>query len=185
MVPTGNAERFMKTKQTKFTEVRSKRRFAHILAASPTAPRSQIQSILVPSDFSEPSKAALQYAMRLAEQFGAKLALLHVVEPVGTPDFAYYPLMMENDKVMAKAKEELNEVAARNGLNSKLIGKTLVRHGTAFHEIAQAAALLKVDLIVIATHGYKGLKHVLLGSTTERVVRHAPCPVLVVRNRER
>jgi nucleotide-binding universal stress UspA family protein len=56
-----------------------------------------------------------------------------------------------------------------------------VRHGRAFQEIAEAARSLPADLIIIATHGYTGIKHALLGSTTERVVRHAPCPVLVVR----
>ena len=172
----------MKTKASRFPEVRSKRRFAPVGAASRATPRTQIQSILVPLDFSDPSRAALQYAGRLAEQFGAKLLLLHVVEPTGTPDFAYYPLMMENDKVLAKAKEELNQVVAIAELHPKLIGKILLRNGVAFQEITQAAKSLKVDLIVIATHGYKGLKHILLGSSTERVVRDASCPVLVVRN---
>jgi nucleotide-binding universal stress UspA family protein len=59
-----------------------------------------------------------------------------------------------------------------------------VRNGTAFDEIVRAAGSLRADLIIIATHGYTGLKHVLMGSTAERVVRHAPCPVLVVRSSE-
>jgi nucleotide-binding universal stress UspA family protein len=58
-----------------------------------------------------------------------------------------------------------------------------VRFGRSFHEIAAAARTLKADLIIISTHGYTGLKHAVLGSTTERVVRHASCPVLVVRQR--
>jgi len=62
--------------------------------------------------------------------------------------------------------------------------RIIVRKGTPFHEITLAAASTKADLIVIATHGYTGLKHVFLGSTTERVVRHARCPVLVVPARE-
>src|SRR4051812_38050953 len=174
----------MKTKAAteRFPEVRSKRRFTHVAASSPAAPRVQIKSILVPLDFSEPSKSALNYAVQLAGQFGAKLFLLHVIEPVATPDFAYYPLMMENDKVIGKAKGALNQAVAKSGLDLKLVGKALVRNGLAFNEITQAAESLQVDLIVIATHGYTGLKHVLLGSTTERVVRHARCPVLVVRN---
>src|ERR1051325_5477316 len=174
----------MKTKTVtrRFPEVRSTRRFAHVPAASSVAPRVDIQSILVPVDFSPSSKATVKYAARLAKQFGATLTLLHVVEPVATPDFAYYPLMMENDRVLAKAKQELDHVVATSQLDPKLLGKTLVRNGTAYHEITQAASSLKADLIVIATHGYTGLKHVLLGSTTERVVRYAPCPVLVVRN---
>ena len=86
---------------------------------------------------------------------------------------------------MAECKRELERVVKQAGVSPKLIEKTLVRFGRSFHEIADAARTLKVDLIVIATHGYTGLKHALLGSTTERVVRHAPCPVLVVRENEK
>ena len=68
----------------------------------------RIKSILVPLDFSPSSKMALDYAVSLARQFKAKLTLLHVVEPMGTPDFAAsFPLMMEDDKLMAAAKNEL------------------------------------------------------------------------------
>ncbi len=64
---------------------------------------------------------------------------------------------------------------------SKCLDKPVIRIGQPFHEIATGAKTLKADLIVVSTHGYTGLKHVLLGSTAERVVRHAPCPVLTVR----
>lgn len=150
------------------------------------APRLRLQSILVPTDFSAPSTKALRYAVALAAQFGAKLTLLNVVEPIGaTPDFAYNPLVLENEKVMAAAKEQLKRLIEQQGIDAALVEKTLVRYGVPFNEISGAAARLKVDLIVIATHGYTGLKHVFLGSTAERVVRHAPCPVLVVRKEER
>jgi nucleotide-binding universal stress UspA family protein len=120
----------------------------------------------------------------LARQFGAKLTLLHVVEPAGMPDFvATFPLLMENDKVTAERKRHLDRVVRHLEIDPRLIEKTLVRHGRSFNEIADAARTLKADLIIISTHGYTGLKHALLGSTTERVVRHAPCPVLVVRQR--
>lgn len=145
----------------------------------------RIKSILVPIDFSAPSEKALAYAVPFAEQFGAKLTLLHVVEPVATPDFVNsFPLMMEDDKIMAGCKARLALLAKHASVDPKLVEKTLVRHGRAFHEIAQAAESLKVDLIIISTHGYTGLKHAWLGSTAERVVRHAPCPVLVVREGE-
>jgi nucleotide-binding universal stress UspA family protein len=143
----------------------------------------QIRSILVPIDFSPPSAQALKYASVLATQFGAKITLLTVVQPVAMPDFAYFPLMMENDKVNAQAKRELERIPVSQGLDSNLIEKVVVRNGVPFHEITGAAQTLKVDLIVISTHGYTGLKHVLLGSTAERVVRHAHCPVLVVRGK--
>ena len=156
------------------------------LAQAESAPmRLHIKSILVPIDFSPSSKKALAYAVPFAEQFGARIILVHVVEPVAMPDFAnYYPLAIENDKVMASCKVRLEQLIKERAIEPKLVEKTLVRHGRSFHEIADAARTLKADLIIISTHGYTGVKHALMGSTTERVVRHAPCPVLVVRERE-
>lgn len=141
-----------------------------------------IRSILVPIDFSATSTKALQYAIRMAEQFGAKIVLMNVVEPIVTPDFAY-PMMLEPDKIKAAAKEKL-ESLGRGIRVPGLIGRCVVRSGAPFAEIADVARALKVDLIILATHGYTGLKHVLLGSTAERVVRHVPCPVLIVREKE-
>lgn len=163
----------MKTKNNKPTK-----------AAKAAPAPLHFQSILVPLDFSPPSRQALDAAVAFARRFKAKLTLLHVVEPVATPDFAAsFPLVMENDKVMAAAKVELVRLVTAARIPRGIVEKVLVRFGSAFHEIADAAGTLKADLIIISTHGYTGLKHALLGSTTERVVRHAPCPVLVVRRR--
>jgi universal stress protein A len=144
-----------------------------------------LRSILVPVDFSSESKKALRYAVSLARQYGAKLTLVNVVERTGFPDFATYPLTMEDDKVMKSARGRLELLSKQEGLEPKLIEKLLVRQGVPFHEITEAARTLLVDLIVITTHGYTGWKHALIGSTAERVVRHAPCPVLSVREIER
>ena len=144
-----------------------------------------LRSILVPVDFSSESKKALRYAVSLARQFGAKLTLLNVVERTGFPDFATYPLIMEDDKVMKSVRGRLELLSKQEGLEPKLIEKFLVRQGVPFHEITEAARTLLIDLIVITTHGYTGWKHALIGSTAERVVRHAPCPVLSVREIER
>jgi nucleotide-binding universal stress UspA family protein len=144
----------------------------------------KIKDILVPVDFSEPSLKALKYALAFAEQFGAKLFLLHVVEPVVVPDFASVPMPMDNNRLATSAKARLEHLCKRRGLERRLVHKKLVRTGTPFREITDAARALKVDLIVIATHGYTGLAHAILGSTAERVVRHAPCPVLTVREKE-
>ena len=150
------------------------------------APSLRIRSILVPTDFSPPSSKAVTYARALADAFDAKVTLLNVVEPIGgTPDFAVNPLVIDSREMTERAKENLERLISREHIEPGRIGNLLVRHGTPFHEISQAAAVLKSDLIVIATHGYTGLKHVLLGSTAERVVRHAPCPVLVVREEEK
>ena len=167
----------MKRKTAKSTKA------AMSAAPSLTAPLL-VRSILVPLDFSPSSKQALDYAVAVARQFKAKLTLLHVVEPVATPDFAAsFPLVMEDDKLMAAAKNELEGVVKAARVRRGIVEKILVRFGRSFHEITEAARTRKVDLIIIATHGYTGLKQALLGSTTERVVRHAPCPVLVVRQR--
>ena len=177
-----------KTARRKETSSRSRSRGR----ASATAPVIElvpallkIKSILVPVDCSVPSEKALAYAVPFARQFGAKLTLLHVVEPVATPDFTgAFPLVLEDDKVQAECKRHLERVVADLQIEPRLVERVLVRHGRSFNEIAETARTLKVDLIIIATHGYTGLKHALLGSTTERVVRHAPCPVLVVREGE-
>jgi nucleotide-binding universal stress UspA family protein len=165
----------MKTKNTRSIKTPSGERAA---AALPL----QVKSILVPLDFSPPSMKALQYAVAFARQFKAKLTLVHVVEPVATPDFAAsFPLAIENDKLMAAANRQLEGVVKAARVPRGTVEKLLVRFGRSFNEIAAAARTRKVDLIIISTHGYTGLNHALLGSTTERVVRHAPCPVLVLR----
>jgi universal stress protein A len=144
----------------------------------------RVKSILVPLDFSPPSFQALHYAVAFARLFKAKVTLVHVVEPVATPDFAAsFPLAVENDKMMAAANNKLEGVVKAARIPRGTVEKLLVRFGRSFHEIADAARTRKADLIIISTHGYTGLKHALLGSTTERVVRHAPCPVLVLRQR--
>ena len=144
----------------------------------------KLKSILVPLDFSETAQKALVYACKFAEQFGAKIILLAVVEPFVSPDFAAFPLVMEPEKVTRATQARLDTLIKKAGLPRRLIERTLVRHGSPFYEITEAARTLKVDLIVLTTHGHSGLKRVLLGSTAERVVRHAPCPVLVVREHE-
>lgn len=144
----------------------------------------KIQSILVPIDFSDTSVKALRYAERMAEQFGARITLLNVVEPIATPDFAYHPLMLETDEMKTASKTRLEAIGKKLGLSPKLVERVVVRFGSPFVEITEAARTLKVDLIILTTHGYTGLKHVFLGSTAERVVRHAPCPVLTVREKE-
>jgi nucleotide-binding universal stress UspA family protein len=146
----------------------------------------RIRNILVPTDFSIPARKAIDYALALAEAHDAKLTLLNVVEPIGaTPDFVANPLVLESREVTERTREKLSRLVVQECIPAARVEKVVVRHGTPFHEISQAAAALKSDLIVIATHGYTGLKHVLLGSTAERVVRHAPCPVLVVREKEK
>ncbi len=136
--------------------------------------------ILVPSDFSDASKRALRYAARFAEQFGSRIILIHVLEPVMSPDFTNFPLALDEEKVVEAARSRLAHLA-KGFLNERHIDHAIVRSGSPFHEIAEAARELKADLIIMATHGYSGIKRALLGSTAERVVRHAQCAVMTVR----
>lgn len=143
--------------------------------------------VLVPLDFSERARKALRHGRGLAKQFGAKLILLHVVEPMVYPsDLGYTPVL--SDELTAQVQQEstarLDEaVKAEQARGIECEG--VLRSGRPYLEITAAAEELDADLIVLTTHGYTGLKHVVLGSTAERVVRHAPCPVLVVRERGR
>lgn len=139
----------------------------------------KLKNILVPVDFSECSQKALQYAISCAKQFGAELALLHVVQPYpAVPEMA--PVDIES---IAEAKKKLAE--AKGVIDKGVSAKTLVRVGNPPVEIVDAARACGSDLIIISTHGHTGLARVFLGSTTEKVVRQAPCPVLVVRQCER
>lgn len=146
----------------------------------------QIKTILVPIDFSRQSMKALHYALSFAEQYGARLLLLNVVEPAVYPtELGYIPSEIEalQASIMSSARDKLQQLA-REQLPGDIPAEQQLRVGAPYLEITAAAREWDVDMIVIATHGYTGLKHVLLGSTAERVIRHAPCPVLTVRERE-
>jgi nucleotide-binding universal stress UspA family protein len=139
------------------------------------------KTILAPTDFSEPSKQAVKTGAYLAEQCGARITLLHVVQlPVSCPIEA----ALDVDEVMSSGRESLEAMAGE--IAPGLIQNKLIRLGPqgVIQAIIDAARELSVDLIVIATHGHRQLERVLLGSTSEKVVRHAPCPVLVVRRKE-
>jgi nucleotide-binding universal stress UspA family protein len=142
----------------------------------------QFEKVLVPVDFSENSHASLQYAVEFARRHNSRLILLHVVEP------AVYPVtdgLTGLASVSIGTDEDTAETRLRqwkkDEVPPEVKTETALRTGSAYHEITEAARDLDADLIIISTHGYTGLKHVLLGSTAERVVRHASCPVLTLR----
>ena len=146
--------------------------------------RLGIQHILVPIDFSEHSKNALKYAIPYAVQFNARLDLLYVVEPTIYPaDFSFGQVGFPNieEELRKRGSEELNALV-RNEIRGRVPAEAAVRTGKPFYEINEFARENNVDLIIIATHGHTGVEHILFGSTVEKVVRKAPCPVLVVRN---
>jgi universal stress protein A len=145
-----------------------------------------LQRILVPIDFSEHSKNALKYAIPFAEQFKASIDLIYVVEPTIYPaDFSFgqigYPNVEEELRV--RGSEELERLIKQE-ITGRVKSQKIVRIGKPFYEINQYALEEAIDLIIIATHGHSGMEHILFGSTAEKVVRKAPCPVLVVRTGE-
>jgi universal stress protein A len=148
-----------------------------------TIPNLHLKRILVPIDFSECSVRALDYALAFAEQFAAKIILLHVVEPAVYPEnYLAAPATLQEvqENLVQVGREHLAELS-RKRLGHRIEAELLVRIGRAHSEIPDTAKAMGADLIVIGTHGHTGLKHVLLGSTAERVVRYAACPVLTVR----
>lgn len=136
----------------------------------------------MPIDFSRVSRAALDYAIPLAEKFGAKVSLVHAMEPLPYEPGILGSAVDENFLLRTFGKE-LEELAAA-AIAPQFFGRAVVLLGPAYEVIANAAREFRADLIVLTTHGQTCLKHVFMGSTAERVVRYAPCPVLVVRRCE-
>lgn len=144
----------------------------------------KIEKILFPTDFSEHSKHAFGYALSFAKEYGAKIYMLHVIEDVQYLANAYMfdvPMMPSFADMEQERTKEMQEFIDREVTDSDIGIEMEVRHGRPFVEIIQAARDKEVDLIVTATHGRGGLEHVLFGSTAEKVVRKAPCPVLSIR----
>jgi nucleotide-binding universal stress UspA family protein len=143
----------------------------------------RIRTILVPTDFSAPALKALMYAGALGKKFRAKLHLVHV-DDVGIDDpmvGSFYGLDAEIGK---KLGQRLQRIAAECATPVPA-SRCHVRIGRAYYQVCREARKLKADLIITSTHGFTGLKRVLMGSTAERIVRYAPCPVLIVREHER
>lgn len=144
---------------------------------------NEIKKILVPIDFSNYSKNALRYASNFSKKFDAKIYLVYVVEPVIYPsDFSMGQVTfpVTDIDLNERAKEELSTLA-KEEIDENTEVETIIKTGKPFVEINETAAELDIDLIIIATHGHTGMEHLLFGSTAEKVVRKAPCPVLTLR----
>ena len=139
--------------------------------------REKIEKILVPIDFSEYSRIAISQAKTMAEEFGAALEFMHVVEQDAHPEF--YSISFDP---ILKANPALKEHIITNLKKDE--AKFVVREGKSHQEIMDYAGANDIDLIVMPTCGNSDLEDILMGSTTERVVRLAPCPVLTVRKKE-
>jgi nucleotide-binding universal stress UspA family protein len=143
--------------------------------------------ILVPVDFSPYSQKALRYARTLAQPFEANLHLLHVLDQPIHP--AHYGLgddllIRLNPEVQRRSHEEMQRLVAQSDAENVKC-QTHVCEGRAYSEIVRFVLEKECDLVVMGTHGLSGLEHFLLGGTTEKVMRHASCPVLAVKLKER
>ncbi len=129
---------------------------------------------------------ALKYAVTFAGLFGSELDRLHVVEPIVYPaDFSFgqvsIPAMEE--EIRKHSEEQLNDLIAKE-IPGNIRTTSIIRVGKPFIEIVEISKSENADLIVISSHGRTGMDHVLFGSTADKVVRKAPCPVLTVRPHE-
>ncbi len=144
---------------------------------------TELQTILVPVDFSAHSEAAVRYAVGLAKRFGSTLHLLHAYHlpvEVATPDTIAVPrdFWASLREAASRRLGEAADKATGEGVKVEM----LLTEGAPAPAITQAAERLHADLIVMGTRGLTGLKHVLLGSVAERVLRTAPCPVLTLKD---
>ena len=139
--------------------------------------------ILLPTDFSQCSAEAAEAARILAERFGSFVVVLHVLDEPATLDPMFrgeVPLETLRSRMQEFARENMGAFLARHfsGFGNF---DTMLATGIPYREIIGKAREVAADLIVIGTHGRTGVEHVIFGSTAEKVVRMAPCPVLSVR----
>lgn len=142
-----------------------------------------LNRILVPIDFSECSRKALLYAIPLAKEHGAALTLLYVVPTQYTTyDYGGPNAPLLESQAFVAAEKQLRELQPDP---AQVSSEVLVRIGSPEQDILEAARETDADLIVLSTHGRTGLRHLVMGSVAEQIVRRAPCPVLVVREKEK
>ncbi|HEY6329584.1 MAG TPA: universal stress protein [Blastocatellia bacterium] len=149
--------------------------------------------ILWPTDFSEPSYLALSAAIELATQFGSELLIVHVAAPVPRPGWAlqFYPdpdvyevELHDYEKALMDASRRKLDDSIASRVPKLVPIRPILTSGEAPSEIVRISREEKADLIVIATHGLSGWRHLVHGSVTEKVLRMADCPVLTIRSAE-
>jgi nucleotide-binding universal stress UspA family protein len=137
------------------------------------------QHILVPHDFSETAEHALSYALDLAERLGARVTIVHAYDdPYAAAESLQFSAEML--RVIERAARTALDGVVTRARRSGIAIEGVLRQGTAWREIGTAAVSSKADLIVMGTHGRRGVSRALLGSVAEKVIRTAPCPVLTV-----
>lgn len=146
-------------------------------------PRFDVKTILVPTDFSAGAQTALDHATALATVFGAKIVVLHVIETF-TYTMTESLQVVNVYNVVKTAVEPVLDQMVQDLQKEHVSASRVLVQGTAYEEIGVQAKKAGADLIVMGTHGRRGISHAFMGSVAERVVRTAPCPVLTVRTPE-
>jgi nucleotide-binding universal stress UspA family protein len=142
-----------------------------------------LKRVLVPTDFSESASHALRYGISFAREYKAELIVLHVVETLSVgyaSDLFPVPMAEVLDEITGYAKGELAKLAEQARERGVTVQEVVIQ-GKPAAEVIRYAREQAIDMIVLGTHGRGMLDHALFGSTTERVVRKAPCPVLTCR----
>lgn len=143
-----------------------------------------IKRILVPTDFSEHGKTALRYAVEFANQFGASVDLMHVIDSVPAGALlSYRPIEDLRVSMQNHAESEMEKLHDEWSEYSFPVNRVIVQ-GHPFVEIVRHAREKESDMIIMGTHGRGAIAHMMLGSVAEKVLRKAPCPVLIVRHPE-
>ena len=152
-------------------------------AGSPAGPEIKLEHILAPVDFSTASEKGVAFAADVARRFHARVRLLYAVEPPSLPQWGYTHVPLQQAKLMREGREKLRLLTRECGLTDELVEQTEVRLGSASSTICGTARDEQVDLIIMPAHRHTAFGRLFIGSVTQRVVRCAPCPVLIVRDR--
>lgn len=141
----------------------------------------KVETILVPTDFSELSSDAVNYALSTTQRLGAKIVFLHILERLDRPD-EMTPLYDEGYAFMKDQAHAYLGDLVRKAKELGLEASAELVEGVPFVQILQMARKCRADMIIMGTHGRTGLSHIMIGSQAERVVRQSPCPVLTVKS---
>ena len=139
-----------------------------------------IKKVLIPTDFSELSNQAIDTALLMVKQLGAEVAFLHVIERLDHPDDMTALFDEGYAYILDRARSLLNDLVSQSE-REDIQASAEIANGIPHVEILRMAEALEVDLIMMGTHGRKGLDHLLLGSQAERIVRMASCPVTTIK----
>jgi len=150
------------------------------MQAVPATVRITLSNVLFATDFSEVSKAALPFATQLAQRYGGKVFVAHVMPPyepyLSVP---LEPVPVDLDRFWQREQQNLTELAAASWFGD-VPHEEILQRGDLWPTIADIIQRKKIDVVVAGTHGHRGLKKVVLGSSAEKIYRHAQCPVLTV-----